>query len=484
MKSRVHSMLTSTGVRLSLLFLALFAVTAVVQVFYVTSVSSRLIQGQTRSAIDEQVTALLGSYERSGISGLVRFVDRASRQPGANLYLLADTAGRIVGGNVRSLQPGILDKPGWALVPFSYQRFGMGERNEFQAIAQVLRLPNGLTLLVGRDLGEPERFRGIVRQALMIALGIMTLGALAIWFFVGRRALRRIDGISLASNSIIAGDLSRRLPVSGSGDEFDRLSGSLNAMLDRITHLDAGVRDISNNVAHDLKTPLTRLRTRAEQALTQGRSTQDLRSALEANITDSDQLIRTFNAILMISRLEAGSTIDNRATVDLATLARDVAELYEPTAEEEHVALTVAADAPVEGEVNRELIAQALSNLIENALRHGKAESGSRIDVAVFRRGFETVLRVADNGQGIPPEQRDRATERFVRLEESRSLPGSGLGLSLAKAIAEAHGGELQLSDNGPGLRAELVIPAGSAKSGKAAQKQEIQKSVRQKQAG
>jgi signal transduction histidine kinase len=316
-------------------------------------------------------------------------------------------------------------------------------------------------MLIGRDLSEPERFRAVVQRALMVALGMMGLGALAIWYFVGRRALKRIDSVSEASARIMEGDLTQRLPVMGTGDEFDRLSENLNAMLGRIGTLNEGLKQVSDNIAHDLKTPLTRLRNRAEAALAGERKSAEYREALEATIAESDQLIRTFNAILMISRLEAGYSAESVTKVDLADAVRDVVELYEPAAEDVGVAL----EAKLEGHFvvvgNRELIGQALSNVVDNAIKYSAgATENARVAVSVEHVGHEIHLVVADNGPGIPEEaDRQRATERFVRLEESRSQPGSGLGLSFAKAIMRFHGGKLDLSSNNPGLSAAMIFP-------------------------
>ena len=265
--NRLRMAASSTAARLSLLFLLLFFVASIGLVFYVTALSTQMIESQAKTAIEQQLENLEQAYERAGIAGLVRFVERGSRQPGANLYLMADQSGRIISGNVSAIEPGILDRAGWVAKSFSYSRYGDDDTEQFRAIAQVLKLSNGLTLLIGRDLSEPEQFRGVVRHALTVALGFMTFGALLIWLLVGRRALKRIDNVSIESRRIIAGDLTRRLPIGGSGDEFDRLAQSLNGLLNRIEALDKGVRNVSNNVAHDLKTPLTRLNARTENAL-------------------------------------------------------------------------------------------------------------------------------------------------------------------------------------------------------------------------
>jgi signal transduction histidine kinase len=471
----------TTAARLSALYFILFAVCAVALVFYMTSLSARMFVAQTQATIDEEVQGLAGFYRRGGLSFLVRVIEQRARQPGANLYLIADPSGRILSGNVESLDPGVLDTDGWTAQPFRYERYGedgvrrdpvdgavpgQAQPRQHEAIAAVFSLPNGMIVLVGRDLGEPEQFRLIVRRALVVALGMMGLGALLIWYFVGRRALKRIDSVSEASRRIMGGDLSGRLPVTGAGDEFDRLSANLNAMLARIGTLNEGLKQVSDNIAHDLKTPLTRLRNRAESALAGQRDPTQYREALESTIAESDQLIRTFNAILMISRLEAGYSAEAIAPVDLATIVRDVVELYEPAAEERGVVLEASAvEETVVVDGNRELIGQALSNVIDNAIKYSAGTTRQpHVVVFVERTAREVRLSVADNGPGIPEEDRQRVTERFVRLETSRSWPGSGLGLSLAKAVMQFHRGRLDLSGRDPGLSVTMVFPTGEAR--------------------
>lgn len=469
MLQRLNAIFRTTAVRLSALYLLLFVVSALVLVFYMTSLSARMLTAQTRETIEEEALSLARAYERGGIPVLARSVAQRSRQPGANLYLLADANGRTLAGNVDALDPGVLETTGWTQRPFAYRRFGEGatrppaegtaETERHQAIAQVIRLPNQMIVLIGRDLGEPERFQSIIRRSLTVAVALMGLGALLIWFFVGRQALTRIDRVSEASRRIMGGDLSGRLPVTGAGDEFDRLSENLNAMLARIATLNDGLKQVSDNIAHDLKTPLTRLRNRAEAVLSGKHSVAQYREALEGTIAESDQLIRTFNAILMISRLQAGNSAEETTPVALDQTVRDVVELYEPLAEEQGVELTVRELA--EGNVlgNRELIGQALSNIVDNAIKYSAgAERGGKVDVSLMRDGSLIRIGVADNGPGIPEGDRARAIERFVRLEQSRSQPGSGLGLSLADAVMKFHGGRLELSGRNPGLKVDMIF--------------------------
>ncbi|MER8698297.1 ATP-binding protein [Mesorhizobium sp. M1273] len=480
----VPAIMKTTAARLSALYLLLFAICAVLLVFYMTSLSARMLTGQTQDTINDEVLGLARAYQRGGLPLLVRVVEQRSRQPGANLYLIADANGQILTGNVQSLEPGVIEAEGWTTEPFSYRRFGEGElerqrnpvsdpngpaQSEVQAegekghnaIALVLRLPNQMIMLVGRDLGEPERFRAVIRRALMLALGMMGVGGLLIWFFVGRAALKRIDSVSEASRRIMGGDLSGRLPVTGAGDEFDRLSENLNSMLARIATLNEGLKQVSDNIAHDLKTPLTRLRNRAEATLSGKHNTSDYRQALEGTIAESDQLIKTFNAILMISRLEAGYSSESTTRVDLAAAVHDVVELYEPVAEEAGVTLETSVQGSFAVNGNRELIGQALSNIVDNAIKYS-TDSTSRpmVRVTLERVGSEIRLAVSDNGQGIPDDvDRARVTERFVRLEKSRSQPGSGLGLSLAKAIMTFHNGRLELLPGNPGLSVVMSFP-------------------------
>jgi len=454
----------TTAVRLSALYLLLFAVCATVLVFYVTAMSEGLLRAQTQEAVNGELQVLSQAYQGGGIIMLVRAVERRSRQPGANLYTIASPSGDILAGNVASLQPGVLDHEGWTQIPFRYQRFtDSGKDTIHTAMAQIIRLPNGMRLLVGRDLGEPDRFRGLVRQALAVALGIMGAGALLIWFVIGRGALRRIDRMSEASQKIMAGDLAQRLPVAGSGDEFDRLSESLNAMLGRIEKLNEGLRQVSDNIAHDLKTPLTRLRNKAESALAGGDTSDDYRAALEETIGESDQLIRTFNALLMISRVEAGSSAAEMHDIDLSAVAEDTIELYAPLLEDAGIAPVTSIEPGVRVSANRELVGQALANLIDNAMKYAGDADEPEVSIAVEKRDGFAILSVGDRGPGIPPEQFEEVVKRFVRLDASRSKPGTGLGLSLVKAVMALHGGHLELHNAGDdekgGLRASMFFP-------------------------
>ncbi len=467
MLGRLTALYRTTAVRLSAVYLLLFATCAAFLVFYVSSMSENLLQQQMREAVAQETEQIERVFDNNGMNGLLRTLERRSRQPGANLYVIASPTGEVLAGNVASLQPGVLDLEGWTETPFRYQRYQEEARGNKRpmAYAQVSVLSNGLRVLVGRDLGEPENFRYLVRQALMVALGVMGVGALAIWYLIGRNALKRMDRMSGASQRIMAGDLSQRLPTSGSGDEFDRLSESLNTMLGRIEKLDEGLKQVSDNIAHDLKTPLTRLRNKAEAALAGGEKA-DHRTALEEMITESDQLIRTFNALLMISRVEAGQAPAEMSAIDISGIAHDSAELYEPVAEDCGLKLVTEIADGIEIKGNRELVGQALGNLIDNAVKYAEGSGGEpEIRINLSRREGDVVLSVSDSGPGVPEAKRDDVVKRFVRLDASRSKPGTGLGLSLAVAVMEMHHGRMELDsthperENNRGLTVRMVFP-------------------------
>jgi signal transduction histidine kinase len=363
------------------------------------------------------------------------------------------------------------------------------DRSDHRALVRVTELSSGFRLLIGRDLDERRRMFVIVAKAAQWSvLVVVVLGILG-GIFVARRVLQRIDAMTGTTQQIMAGDLSGRLPVGRSGDELDRLAGNLNAMLERIEALMKGLKEVSDNIAHDLKTPLTRLRNRAEEALAKSSCEADYRAALERTIEESDGLIRTFNALLMIARAESGQARGNMDDFDAAEVASGIHELYEPLAEEDGMSLRLkTAPAPLHG--NRELISQALANLVENAIKYGKPASSvqpgtvvsldaKQILIEARPEGDVVLLSVTDHGPGIPELDRRHAVERFVRLDSSRSQPGSGLGLSLASAVATLHGGELRLGDAHPGLVATIAIPARTGASERlAAEAQDVPQKV------
>ncbi len=462
--SLLPKLFRTTAFRLSLVYLAVFAVSVFLILGYVAWNATRIFNDQVVDTIEAEITGLAEQYRLAGIRRLVAIVDRRSRQPGASLYLVTTSQGERIAGNVGSLPPGTLDTAGQREV--GYARTDE-ETRDHVAIVRVFLLPGGFRLLVGRDVEDRLRIRDIMSRALGVSLLLVgVLGCLGGWF-VTRRVLGRIDGMTGTTESIMAGNLAGRLEIAGTGDELDRLALNLNAMLDRIGELMTGISEVSNTIAHDLRTPLTRLRNRADEALRGSGRPEELREAIGSIIEESDNLIRVFNALLMIARLEAGHASESMADFDAAEVTQGLAELYEPLAEEAglEIKLDVAPDLPVHG--SRELLGQAVANLIDNAIKYGGAGASGTppgpVLVTAERDETRIRIKVADNGPGIPEADRERVLGRFVRLETARTRPGFGLGLSLAAAVARLHGGALTLADHRPGLEAVLSLPVRSA---------------------
>lgn len=455
--------LRTTAFKLSLLYLTVFALFAALLLAYFAWNTQRLMTAQLTQTVDAEILGLSEQYRQAGLRRLLLIVDGRSRRPGSSLYLVTTSSGEGVAGNVVPLDAGILDKPGWTET--NYRRLDDSQSKPEHALVRVFHLQGGYRLLVGRDLDERDRLNQIIWSAGRWSIAVVIVLGLAGGFFITRRVLRRVDAMTATTQTIMAGNLAGRLPVTGTGDEFDRLASHLNAMLERIEALMSGMKEVSDNIAHDLKTPLTRLRNRAEAALRTAKADSDYRSALEATIDESDKLIQTFNALLMIARAESGQAQGPMREFDAAQIARDIGELYEPLAEEKGLSLRVDADSPAMMTGSRELISQAMSNLVDNAIKYATAENAEgkaarSIRVAAHKSAEGVLLSVADDGPGIPEGDRARAVERFVRLESSRSAPGSGLGLSLVAAVARLHGGELRLADNEPGLKAVIALSA------------------------
>ena len=452
-------LLRTTVFKLSLVYLVVFAIGAGLVLMRVGMNVKELFDDQIDQTVEAEIAGLSEQYRQGGIRRLVETVERRANQPGSSLYLVTTFAGERITGNVAQLPVGVLERPG--LIETRYARTD-GVVAEHRALARIFLLPGGFRLLVGRDLEDREALRGMMLRALLTSLGWLVLIGTAGGIFVAMRVLRRVDAMSASAQTIMSGDLSQRLPRTGSGDELDRLATSLNAMLERIGELMKGLQEVSDNIAHDLKTPLTRLRNGVDEALRTAQSSDGYRACLEKVVEESEGLIRVFNALLMIARLESGAAQEAMQHFDVAEVARDVAELYDAVAEEQGVMLTLDVDAPLMMRGGRELIGQALANLVDNAIKHGQPqESGAQVvvNIAARRMGNRIELTVADRGPGVAAQDRARVLERFVRLEGSRSRPGSGLGLSLASAVARLHHGALRLDDNEPGLRVTIDLP-------------------------
>src|SRR5438094_7779099 len=416
-------LLRTTAFKLTLVYLTVFALFAAFLLAYFAWNTRRLITEQITQTVDAEITGLAEQYRQGGIRRLVFVVDARSRRPGSSLYLVTTRAGEGLAGNVGSLSTGILESAGWTET--AYRRLDDPDGAEHHALVRVFQLPAGFRLLVGRDLEERERLHDIVLAAGRWSLAIVIVLGVAGGFFVTRRVLKRVDAMTETTRKIMDGDLAGRLPIAGTGDELDRLATNLNAMLERIEALMRGLKEVSDNIAHDLKTPLTRLRNRCEEALRLAEDESQYRAALESTIDESEALIRTFNALLMIARAESGQARDGMIDVDAAEIARGVGELYEPLADEKGIQLRVDAPAAVPVHGNRELISQALANLVDNAIKYGtpnRAEVNGAEPELVTKAvpdGEKILLTVPDAGRGIPPVHRPLPAERTDRVEQS-----------------------------------------------------------------
>ncbi|MFK7791765.1 MAG: ATP-binding protein [Devosiaceae bacterium] len=452
----------TTAFKLAAGYLVVFGLFAVGLIGYlVWETSSVLIRD-----VDQRLTAdarRLGQhYQRGGINGLFTAMQESAQRPGNRLYALLTPDGVEVINSVGLLPDGVWDEVG--LARFEYEQIGPdGHERESRAIVRVIALPDGFRAMIGQDIGQSDVIRQAIGRAAIVSLGLLAVLALLGWFYVNKRVLKRIDGISQSTARIMDGHLSERIAIMGTGDEFDRLGDQLNTMLDRLERLMNGLKEVSDNIAHDLRTPLTRMRNQMEDALRQPPDNDTDRAALENALGEAERLMATFQALLTIARVEAGGRRHTLSEVDLGQVLTDVRELYEPVAEDQNVSLTFTMpDQPVTALVNRELLGLAIANLIDNALKYGPAEGGA-IALSLTGKKDAATLIVSDNGPGIPAEDRDRVKDRFVRLDKSRTADGSGLGLALVDAVAAFHDGKLELADAGPGLKATLVLPLGTS---------------------
>jgi signal transduction histidine kinase len=454
----------SSSFRLAVLYILLLTVSVAILLGFIYWSTAGYMDRQTDATIAAEIQGLAEQYRRRGLRGLTAVIrERIARDPaGAGVYLLVDEARNPLIGNLDRWPGGFPDESGW--VRFRLRERGPDRTEEHAARAQVFRLEGELRLLVGRDVRDLEATRDLILNALAWGLAITAALALLGGWLMTSRVVRRIEAINQTSREIMEGDLSRRIPLRGSGDDFDQLAAGLNRMLARIETLMAGVRQVSDNIAHDLRTPLTRLRTKLELLRTElgtalGESHPTVAAALET-IEDAEEMLATFNALLRIARIESGSRRSAFGPLDLVPLARDLAELYEPVAADKGQTLTLKVPESARVVGDRDLLFQAIGNLVDNAVKY--SPQGAEVTLAVAARPESVEIEVADTGPGIPPELHGEVFRRFFRADHSRSTPGSGLGLSLVQAVLQLHGASIRLLDNGPGLKVRVSLPGES----------------------
>ncbi|MEZ5894333.1 MAG: HAMP domain-containing sensor histidine kinase [Parvularculaceae bacterium] len=468
--------LRTTSFRFTLIYVVLFAGAVAVLGAYLYSATFGEAAKQTDAVIDSEMTTLADLFATSGPGMLTRVIRQRSAWADDEIYMLIGApSGAVLAGNLTGLPPEALSAEGEffnfrvekTLLDAAGRETGVQMRESRGKMMRFRAAPDAeqsYLVVVARDVESREflrhRSQSVVTRAALVTIGL----GVVIGLLFSRALLQRVETVNRAVRAIRGGDLTRRIPLTGSGDELDSLGANLNAMLDQIERLMAGMRDVSDNIAHDLRSPLTRIRNRLNDALEGGPAEKE--AALRATIDDSDKLLATFNALLSIARIQSGEGAGVLTPIDVVAIAEEITELYEPAAQDAGFELTLktAPTPPVKG--SRELVSQALANFLDNALKY--AEGGSRIEVSVAPvKGGGVILSVADDGPGVKTQDRERVFERFVRLEASRSTPGSGLGLSLVSAIARAHDAKIELSDglkrkdgSGAGLKISIHFAA------------------------
>ena len=444
--------------RLASLYFGVFAASVLGVLLFVYWMSADFVERQTQATLAAEIAGLAEQYAQRGLSGLVQIV--AARSAGDRgdgmLYLVTNSDGHPLAGNITGWPAGTPVAPG--AIAFNFAAKVKGETQMRPAQGALILVPDGYRLLIARDISDAALFRERIKLTLLwsglVALVLGLIGGAV----MGRNLLRRVEQVNRTAERVMRGNLSDRVPrkARGTSDEFDQLAANLNNMLDQIERLMGGMREVSDNIAHDLRTPLARLRARLELSLIDAPEVGAATDAIRAAIDEADRLLATFNALLNIAEAESGARRNEAEPLDLAQTARAAAELYEPVAEEKGCALTLDVEPGIMIRGDRHLLSQAVANLLDNALKYG----GGGVTLSAHQHDGRAALEVSDSGPGIPEDEREAVFDRFVRLEPSRSTPGNGLGLSLVRAVARLHDGTVALGDNGPGLKVRLEFAA------------------------
>ncbi len=465
---QIRRLLKTHAFRLASLYFAVFAISVLGVLLSVYWMSADFVETQTQATLDAEIAGLAEQYAQRGLSGLVQIV--AARSAGDRgdgvLYLVTNAEGRPLAGNITGWPEGTPVAPG--PVSFRVEMKGQGATRTHPAQGALIVIPDGYRLLVARDISDAALYRERIKMTLVWSGLVALVAGLIGGAVMSRNLLRRVEQVNRTAERVMGGNLADRVPLKGKGtrDEFDQLAANLNNMLDQIERLMAGMREVSDNIAHDLRTPLARLRARLELSLIgtdnpngpeDGAQTEAVRAAID----EADRLLATFNALLNIAEAESGARRNQAEPLDLAQTARAAAELYEPVAEEKGCALRLDVEPGVMIRGDRHLLSQAVANLLDNALKYG----GGEVRLSAHQQDGRAALEVSDTGPGIPEAERETVFDRFVRLEPSRSTPGNGLGLSLVRAVAQLHNGTVALGEvypgtGNPGLKVRLEFAA------------------------
>jgi signal transduction histidine kinase len=447
------STLRSTTFRLALAAIVTFGLIASAIFAYVYLSTASFVRSRSDQAITDEYSDLRGAYQRSGRAGLIELIRNRVADGGStgNVYILVDHASAILAGNLGKWPAAATAAQGWTEFRAPGVPDAASERR-FRAIAATL--PGGDRLLVGTDISDLDSFAAQIRAAVIAIIFLMFVVAIVASILVTQRTVGRIETINATSRAIMESGLDKRIPLHGSHDEWDRVAENLNLMLDRIETLMGDVKQVSDNVAHDLRTPLTRMRGRLEKAYHGERRGDNDQALIGDTIADLDAVLGMFASITRIAHIETQTRKGEFRTVNLVEIAGEVVELYDAAAERDRTDLSMTGDHEVLVTGDRDLLFDAIANLVDNAIKHGR--TGGRIVVACENVDGEAVIAITDDGPGIPAGERDHVFKRFYRLEQSRYTPGNGLGLSLVAAVANLHGARIELLDQSPGVQVKL----------------------------
>lgn len=447
-----------SSARLTWLYVLVFAAGITVLLTSVYILTARVLDREVDAVIQAEVNGLIDDYRSGGLLQLIATLNHRADSWGRSgaVYLLANADGGRIAGNVASWPTHISTGDKW--MEFEIDASEHGGIVAHPVRAQAFRLPGGRQLLVGTDILERKRLASRLRSAMLWGIGLCVALSFLISYVYSQRVRRRVSAVAGTCENIMTGDLSQRLAIEGSRDEFDELSSTVNRMLERIEQQTEVLRTTFDSAAHDLRAPLYRARVRIEEALQHQDVAGESRETMEATLAELDRVQRTLGTLLQIAQADGRARVMAQEDVDLTNLAREIVDLYQPEAGTHGISLTFQGGTPAILRGNQQLLAQALVNLVENALKYVPPQG--RVAVSVQLENDEIVLRVADNGPGIPAEDRQRVLQPFVRLERDRQQIGSGLGLSLVAAVMRLHRAEVELLDNSPGLVVKCAMAA------------------------
>ena len=442
----------SATFRLAVIYMLLFSGSVAILLGFIYWATVGVLSDQVDETIRADINGLSERYEREGSAGVAAIIaERIRRDPGGRtVYLLTDPLRQPLVGNISAWPRVAPDQDGW--VVFDLTERDITDDSTYLARARSFLLSDGLNLLVGREVRELEKTRVTVINSMVWGIGMTLALALAGGIAMSRSTARKVEAINQTSKNIMEGDLALRIPIDGTNDEFDHLAKNLNAMLDQNQRLMEGIRHVSDNVAHDLRTPLTRLRGILEQTANAKYSEEHRKENLERAIQEADNLLSIFNALLRITKIEAESSKENFLPLKLETVARDVAELYEPVAQEKGIKINVIVGSSSNIVGDRDLLFQAIANLVDNAIKHAPPDTSITLSTS------DKSVVVTDSGSGVPENQLEQIFRRFYRVDESRQTVGNGLGLALVKAVSILHRGRVLAENNNTGLKITLTL--------------------------